>query len=146
MRSLSRTHTRAKSLRREMTPPEVILWVRLRSRQPGGPRIRRQHPIGPYIADFYCSQARLVIEIDGWGHNMGGQGARDERRDAWMRDQGLEILRYAADDVMRDPTGVADGIWGTCMDLMRQRARKSAPSVTSPIGAAPPPPQAGQEG
>ncbi|MDR6623806.1 very-short-patch-repair endonuclease [Caulobacter segnis] len=87
-----------------------------------------------------------MIEIDGWGHNMGGRGARDERRDAWMLDQGLEILRYAADDVMRDPTSVADGIWDTCMDLMRQRAAKNAPSVTSPIGAAPPPPQAGQEG
>ena len=140
MRSPSKTHTRAKAMRREMTPPEVILWVRLRARQPGGPRIRRQHPIGPYIADFYCSEARLVIEIDGWGHNMGLQGERDEGRDGWLAAQGLAILRYPADDVLRDPTGVADGIWDTCLELMKRRAAKSAPSVTSPIGAAPPPP------
>jgi len=128
-----------------MTPPEVILWSRLRVRQPDGPRIRRQHPIGPYIADFYCSDARLVIEIDGWGHNMGNQPEHDARRDAWMAAQGLKVVRYAASEVFTDATGVADGIWDTCMDLMRQRQPQNAPSVTSPIGAAPPPPQAGQE-
>jgi very-short-patch-repair endonuclease len=143
MRSFSKTRARAKTLRREMTPPEVMLWIRLRSRQDGGPRIRRQHPIGPYIADFYCSEAQLVIEIDGWGHNMGDQGERDERRDAWMEARGLSILRYPADAVMRDPNGVADGIWDTCMDLMRRRGARSAPSVSSPIGADPPPPRRG---
>ena len=126
-----------------MTPPEVVLWVRLRPRQPDAPRIRRQHPIGPYIADFYCAEARLVIEVDGWGHNMGDQPARDERRDAWMTAQGLMVLRYAADDVMRDPTAIADGIWDTCVDRIRARRGLDAPSVSSPIGAEPPPPLRG---
>jgi very-short-patch-repair endonuclease len=145
MRSSSKTHTRAKSLRQAMTPPEVMLWVRLRARQPGGLRLRRQHPIGPYVADFYCADARLVIEIDGWVHNMGDMPDRDARRDAWMTQQGLVVVRYAAADVLADTTGVADGIWDTCMALARERKAPSAPSVTSPIGAAPPPPQAGQE-
>ena len=143
MRSSSQTHARAKALRKAMTPPEALLWSRIRARQPGGPRIRRQHPIGPYIADFYCSEARLVIEIDGWGHNLGGQGERDERRDAWMKAQGLLVVRYAAGDVMRDPTAVADGIWDTCLDLIGRRREKSAPSVSSPFGVEPPPPRRG---
>ena len=110
-----------------MTPPEVMLWVRLRHRQPDGPRIRRQHPIGPYIADFYCADARLVIEIDGWGHNMGDRPERDARRDAWMAEQGLTVVRYPAHEVTRDPTSVADGIWDTCLDLARQRRDQRAP-------------------
>ena len=98
-----------------------MLWVRLRSRQPGGPRIRRQHPIGPYIADFYCADARLVIEIDGWSHHVGDATARDGRRDAWMREKGLTVVRYAASDVFKDADGVADGIWNTCMALAQER-------------------------
>ncbi len=98
-----------------------MLWVRLRARQPDGPRIRRQHPIGPYVADFYCVDARLVIEIDGWGHNMGDRPERDEQRDAWMAARGLTVVRYPADEVMRDPNGVADGIWDTCAELARKR-------------------------
>jgi len=104
-----------------MTPPEVMLWSRLRTRQPGGPRIRRQHPIGPYVADFYCADARLVIEIDGWNHNMGDAPERDVRRDAWMAEQGLTVVRYPAADVLTDLTGVADGIWDTCVALARER-------------------------
>ena len=104
-----------------MSPPEVILWVRLRTRQPGGPRIRPQHPIGPYIADFYCADASLVIEIDGWGHNMGGAPAHDERRDAYMTALGLSVMRYAASEVFADPTGVADGIWDRAVALIRER-------------------------
>ena len=118
-----------------------MLWVRLRTRQSGGPRIRRQHPIGPYIADFYCADAGLVIEIDGWGHNIGDQPLRDEQRDAWMVAQGLVVIRYPANDVMRDVTAVADAIWDTCVERIRQR--HSAPSVSSPIGAHPPPPLRG---
>ena len=104
-----------------MTPPEVMLWSRLRARQPGGPRIRRQHPIGPYVADFYCADARLVIEIDGWGPNMGDAPERDARRDVWMAEQGLTVVRYPAAEVLADLTGVADGIWDTCVALARER-------------------------
>ena len=140
MRSSSLTHKRAKALRRALTPPEAMLWVRLRARQPDGPRIRRQHPIGPYIADFYCGEARLVIEVDGWGHNMGDRPLRDERRDAWLAAQGLAVLRYTAEEVFRDPTAVADGVWDTCLERMNARRKESAPSVSSPDGADPPPP------
>lgn len=106
-----------------MTPPEVILWTRLRPRQPDGPRFRRQHPIGPFIADFYCAQARLVVEVDGWGHNMGEAPARDARRDAFMTGLGLVVMRYPASEILADPTGVADGIWDRAAALMRERRR-----------------------
>ena len=136
MRSSRKTHSQAKALRKTMTPPEVMLWSRLRTRQPGGPCIRRQHPLGPYIADFYCSDARLVIEIDGWCHNMGNLPDRDAWRDAWMATQGLTVIRYPASEVLADLTAVADGIWDTCLELTRQRRAQKTPSVTSPIGAA----------
>jgi very-short-patch-repair endonuclease len=54
-----------------MTPPEAALWSRLRGREPGRPSIRRQHPIGPYILDFYCATLSLAIEIDGEVHSTG---------------------------------------------------------------------------
>ena len=86
-----------------------------------------------------------MIEIDGWGHNMGAQPLHDARRDAWLAEQGVCVLRYTADDVFRDPTAIADGVWDTCVERIKAQRPQNAPSVTSPGGAAPPPPQAGQE-
>lgn len=93
-----------------MTPPEVALWVRLRARQPGSPRFRRQHPIGPYILDFYCASAKLAIEVDGLAHDTAGRPERDRKRDAYLARAGITVLRVAAADVMRDPNEVANGI------------------------------------
>ena len=73
------TVRRAKQLRREMTPPEVYLWQHLRAQTVV--RIRRQHPIGPYILDFFCSKAKLAIEVDGIVHDMGDNPERDVARD-----------------------------------------------------------------
>jgi len=101
---------RARDLRSNMSTPEVLLWTHLRGRALGGLKLRRQHPIGRYVLDFYCPEARLVIEIDGESHGHGDQPQRDEIRDAWLRDQGLEVLRIGAADVMRDVVDVADGI------------------------------------
>ena len=91
-----------------MSPPEVALWALLRTPAEGAPRFRRQHPIGPYVADFYCPAARLVVEIDGWSHNMGDQPARDERRDAWMQERGYRVIRIPASEVFQNAAEVAD--------------------------------------
>jgi very-short-patch-repair endonuclease len=99
-----------------MTPPEVRLWLRLRQSSEGMPRFRRQHPLGPYVLDFYCPAAKLCVEVDGWGHNMGGQPGRDERRDAWLAAQGIATLRITAADVLADPDGVADSIVRTASE------------------------------
>ena len=110
MRSSSHTHKRAKNLRSAMRPPEVLLWSRLRLSRGEGPAFRRQHPIGPYIADFYCASAKLVIEVDGAGHTGDAQIAHDERRDVYMQQLGYRILRIPAGDVMRDVDETAQGI------------------------------------
>ncbi len=94
-----------------MSPPEVRLWALLR-RSPNGVNFRRQHPIGRYVADFYCPAAKLVIEIDGLMHDF--MVERDEKRDGYIRGLGLNILRIAAAEVMADPLSVADGLVRLC--------------------------------
>src|SRR5579871_5487905 len=102
MRAPALTLERARELRRRMSPPEVIVWQNLRGGRLNGIRFRRQHPIGPYILDFYCSSARLAVEIDGVGHNAEDRVRHDERRSAWLAAQGVRVVRVAAPDVL-DP-------------------------------------------
>ena len=102
-----------------MTPPETRLWVRLRIRRAGAPVIRRQHAIGPYVLDFYCSAVKLCIEVDGWGHNMGDQPERGEVRDAWLAAQGIETLRIPAIEVLKDVSAVTDMIVETIASRRR---------------------------
>ena len=87
-----------------------MLWSRLRARQPGMPAFRRQHPIGPYVLDFYCAKARLAVEIDGMSHEVEDRPQRDARRDAWLQAEGVTVTRIAAVDVLRGADGVADGL------------------------------------
>jgi very-short-patch-repair endonuclease len=100
---------RARQLRREPTPPEYRLWQALRIR-PAGLKFRRQHPFDRCTADFFCPAAQLVVEVDGDGHSMGDNPERDARRDAWLRSQGLEVLRFDARDVMTDVEAVVQAI------------------------------------
>jgi very-short-patch-repair endonuclease len=95
------TLKRAKRLRREMTLPEVVLWQELRRRQLAK-HFRRQHPAGPYVLDFYCSSAKLAVEVDGAAHDFVAQALHDERRDAWLGEQGIRVLRFAAAEVLDD--------------------------------------------
>ncbi|MCW3100704.1 MAG: intein C-terminal splicing region/intein N-terminal splicing region [Chthonomonadaceae bacterium] len=89
----------ARQMRRQPTPPEAHLWKRLRGNQLGVP-FRRQHQIGPYIADFYCRQASLVVEVDGASvHSSAEAKDYDSQRDAYMSALGLRILRFPAADV-----------------------------------------------
>ena len=99
----------ARKLRRAMSLPEVLLWQQLRG-SPQGVSFRKQHPIDPYVADFYCSAAKLVVEIDGEAHDRGDRPERDEARDAFLRERGYEVLRVAAGDVLKDPVAIASYI------------------------------------
>jgi very-short-patch-repair endonuclease len=85
------------------------LWQILRQR-PDGLKWRKQHPAGPYTLDFYCPAAKLVVEVDGHSHGMGDNPARDRRRDAWLREKGLRVLRFDAGDVMKDVESVVTAI------------------------------------
>jgi very-short-patch-repair endonuclease len=92
-----------------MPLPEAYLWQILR-RRPGGLKFRRQHPFERCTADFYCAASRLVVEIDGASHDMGDNPKRDLLRDALMREEGLQVLRFNADDVMKDVESVVTAI------------------------------------
>jgi very-short-patch-repair endonuclease len=90
---------KARRLQRTLSMPEARLWTILRTRAPGRPVFRRQHPIGPYVLDFYCAKARLAVEIDGVAHDMGDRPQRDLRRDAWLASQDMTVVRVAASEL-----------------------------------------------
>ncbi|MCX7602396.1 MAG: endonuclease domain-containing protein [Meiothermus sp.] len=95
---------RARELRRNMTPAERKLWSVLRG---FSVRFRRQRPIGPYIVDFYCAEAGLVIEVDGESHFSQEGRAYDARRDAYLQSLGLRVLRFSNLEVLSNADGVA---------------------------------------
>lgn len=96
-----------------MTLPEVLLWNLLR-KSPDGVHFRRQEGIGNFVLDFYCAKAKVGIEIDGIVHDMGDQPDRDERRGDWLCDQGIELVRIPASDVLKSPEDIADAIVRLC--------------------------------
>ena len=128
------TIARAKKLRRTLTPPEARLWVALRQR-PGDLKFRRQHPVGPFVLDFYCAERRLAIEVDGGAHDFGDNPARDIRRDAWLAGCGIRVLRIAAEEVRINLDGVVETI------LAAAAERGAGPPPPPPAGA--PHPQMG---
>ena len=103
------TIARAKTLRSAMSLPEVLLWRALRTR-PSGFKFRRQQPAGPYVADFYCHEARLVIEVDGEAHGCGDRPILDDARDRWFEDRGFKVMRVTARDLLADANAAAQGI------------------------------------
>ncbi|MBC2668683.1 endonuclease domain-containing protein [Novosphingobium piscinae] len=120
----------ARKLRRQMSLPEGLLWQQLRQR-PCGLKFRSQHPVGDFVVDFYCASHRLVIEIDGKVHDMGGNPARDRERDQWLEGKGLTLVRVPAPDVLRDPARVAESLVALCHDMPPPSALRAA---TSPRG------------
>ena len=130
MRAPSQTIANARRLRRSLSPPEAQLWSRLRERAPGAPVFRRQHPFGPYVLDFYCAKARLAVEIDGMSHDLADRPERDARRDAWLRERGVTVLRVPAIDVTRRIEEVEDAIVRLAAEL----------SPLHPASHGPPPP------
>jgi very-short-patch-repair endonuclease len=101
---------RARSLRRDSTDSERIIWSALRAHRLNGASFRRQKPIGPYVADFVCQATRLIIEIDGGQHFEAEQQKRDARRDAFLASKGYRVLRFNNYDVMTNRTGVLETI------------------------------------
>src|SRR5688572_9137904 len=84
-----------------MTPPEARLWVALR-RKAHGLRFRRQHPLGPFVIDFFCDSAKLAVEVDGQQHWLGDNPLRDIERDEWLRFRGVRTVRLSASLVFED--------------------------------------------
>jgi len=104
----------ARKLRQNSTPAEKLLWNRLRAKQLGGLRFRRQQPIGPFVADFFCPIARLVIELDGLSHENKTQ--KDRERQTFIEAQGICVLRILNEDVHKNMAGVLETIAHLCQD------------------------------
>jgi very-short-patch-repair endonuclease len=132
MRSHRKTRKRAKELRRPMTRAEVILWTRLQKRQVQGLHFRRQHPVAPYIPDFSCVKARLIVEVDGATHSTEDERGHDERRRQYLEEQGWTILRVWNDEIYRNENGVVE----TMMDWARAGITSRAirpPAAVGPL-------------
>lgn len=97
----------AKTLRREMTEAEHRLWQELRSRKLDGIKFRRQVPVGPYIADFLCSEALLIVEVDGSQH---ADSEHDQLRRTQLQRRGFRVLRFWNDEVLRELNAVCETI------------------------------------
>jgi len=93
---------RARMLRKEPTEAEKILWSRIRNKQILGFKFRRQHPINFFIADFYCHEANLVLEIDGGIHDETEVKERDAWREEVINQFGIKVIRFKNDDIVKN--------------------------------------------
>lgn len=133
-------HSRA--MRKEPSEAEKKLWYRLRQKQLAGAKFRRQHPIGSCIVDFVCVEHGLIVELDGSQHAE--QESYDQRRDAYLRQQGYRISRFWNTDVMRNIEGVLEMIVKALESPLTERERlvegqkdsasgRHDPHLTSPL-------------
>jgi very-short-patch-repair endonuclease len=113
----------ARDLRRKQTDAEHRLWHQLRARRFMGLRFRRQHPIGPYYADFACLELRLVVELDGGQHNSESGHRRDAVRSGLLAARGYRVIRFWDNDVLRNTRGVLESIALTVEALLEQNER-----------------------
>ncbi|QMW24667.1 endonuclease domain-containing protein [Sandaracinobacteroides saxicola] len=112
-----------------MSLPEVLLWRILRHGS-DGVKFRRQHPFGPFVADFYCPAANLAIEIDGAAHDSADAWQRDRVRDDYFAANGADVVRLPAKQVLSDPVGTAN-------DILRLAVTRCP--LRQPCGLPPPP-------
>lgn len=127
------TVANARRLRKEMSKPEMNLWHALRRGGLDGHRFRRQHPIGPYVLDFYCAALRLAVEVDSYAHCVGSRPRRDLARDQWLLANGVRTLRVPAREVMAS------------VDDTLSTIREHITHLPPPDASHPPPPE-GEEG
>jgi len=99
-----------RALRGEMPRAEVLLWSKLRGRQLGELKFRRQYSVGPYVVDFYCPEARLAIEVDGDSHFVDGAEDCDARRQTYIESFGIQFVRCTNGDVYDRMDGVLEEI------------------------------------
>jgi len=109
------------------TRAEDLFWQQVRAGRFHGYKFKRQVPIAPYIVDFLCAEARVIVELDGTPHERPGQQAHDERRDAFLRAQGFRVLRFSNDLMLGNGNLVLDTVrqaieaeLGPSPDLLRR--------------------------
>ena len=109
---------RARRSRKKQSWAEKTLWRLLRDRRFSGYKFRRQHPCGDYLLDFYCAEAKLVLETDGPAHGYPGRKESDARRDALLRENGIEVKRIWNWQLRRELEWVRLNLW----KLLQERA------------------------
>ena len=108
----------ARKLRLTPTDAEIRLWSRLRGKQLAGFRLRRRHPLGPYVVDFFCAEAKLIVEVDGGQHADDG-----EARTPWLEARGYRVIRFWNNDVLSNTEGVLNMI----LDALRAAPHPNPP-------------------
>jgi adenine-specific DNA-methyltransferase len=119
----------ARSLRKHDSRAEKLLWRWLRDRRFSGYKFRREYPFGPYVLDFFCVEARLNIELDGFQHGLPANRAIDPRRDAWLEARGIKVLRFWNSRLRREAQPIRDTIWR----VLQERAPHPLPDYCRPM-------------
>ncbi len=128
----------ARRMRREMTDAEARLWSCLRGHRFCAVSFRRQVPVGPFVVDFLCASAKLVIEVDGGQHGEAAGLRHDARRDAWLAEAGYTVLRFWNHDVLAETPSVLERIFS---ELVAAGAISGDAAAPLPV----PPPRGGRE-
>ncbi len=132
----------ARQLRQNSTDAERRLWSRLRDRRFSAYKFRRQAPVGEYIADFICYERRLIIELDGGQHYI--RPDHDRKRDAWLRDQGFQVLRFPDNLLFKQLPTVLEVIWRALEAPPHEGKAASGPKATTPHPPSAPSPARGE--
>jgi very-short-patch-repair endonuclease len=109
---------RARRLRVDLSPPEVVFWSLVRSRRCGGLKFRRQHPVGPYTVDFFCPDAAMIVELDGQTHRASVES--DRERDGWLEREGFLVVRVSVSEFMKNPEGTVGAIGRVALRRMEE--------------------------
>jgi very-short-patch-repair endonuclease len=104
------------------------MWSWLRDHRFADYKFRRQHPIGPYVLDFFCNEARLNIEVDGFQHGTPGHLSADAERDVFLESQGIKVLRFWSSHLMRDKEMIRNKIWR----ILQERTPHPLPDYCRP--------------
>ncbi|MCL6505403.1 MAG: DUF559 domain-containing protein [Bryobacteraceae bacterium] len=120
----------ARKLRREQTDAEKLMWALLRDRRLAGCKFRRQHPVEPYVVDFFCHELQLAIELDGGQHNTEEGKQHDQRRTQFLAEKGIRVLRFWNHDVLQDTDTVLQALW----DMIERLKQSPSPPTPLPGG------------
>src|ERR1700688_5328196 len=124
MASTSIRRAAAKLLRTNTTPHERLLWGALKELPVDGTHFRRQAPIGPYVVDFLCPAAHLIIELDGGHHNDDETAKRDRKRQLWLEQEGYRVVRFWHSEITSDLDAVLERIY---VELYGSREAEAEP-------------------
>jgi very-short-patch-repair endonuclease len=110
----------ARRLRRNQNLVEALLWAELRNGKLKGLKFRRQHPVGPFVVDFYCAEARVSAELDGKTHV--GREKKDAERQAWLESQGLLVIRCPNEEIKDGIDELLELLWQACVSRIKNNS------------------------